>query len=421
MTQNASTPVEHVPPAEAGSEVPLHMRRAGIDPAPELRDLPAGPPLPHTELTMGLFRRPAWLVTRYDDVRAVLGDATRFSNRMLGPDRPPAGSRPQVPPPAPPPGMLLAYDPPDHTRLRRLLTGQFTVRRMEQLRPRITAIIDEHLDGMQRLGEQHPGEPVDLMQAFALPIPSLVICELLGVPYADRAEFQQRSNDQLDFSLSYEQRAEASAQSHAYMAGLVQAQRQHPGDDLLGMLVREHGDELDDAELIGVAALLLLAGHETTASMLGLGALALLEHPDQLAALRDGRVPVEDAVEELMRYLTIVHSGVGRTALTDLMIGGQEIKAGDEVVCSLPLANRDAPFGSDPDRLDLFREPAPHLGFGHGVHHCLGAPLARMEMRLAFPALLRRFPTLRLAVPADQADYRTAFFVHGLHHLPVAW
>lgn len=218
-----------------------------------------------------------------------------------------------------------------------------------------------------------------------------------------------------------EERAAAGAESLAYMADLVARQRAEPGDDLLGMLVREHGGELTDQEMAGIGDLLLLAGHETTASMLGLGTALLLLNPDQLALLRDRPGSVDAAVEELLRYLTIVHSTVPRTARTDVVIGGQLIRAGDRVLCSLPAANRDGGLGGGMDRLDLTREPVPHLAFGYGAHYCLGAHLARMEMRTAFPALLQRFSSLRLAMPIEEVAFRASSPVYGLESLPVTW
>ncbi|MCW2947910.1 MAG: linalool 8-monooxygenase [Actinoallomurus sp.] len=399
--------------------VPLHMQRTPFDPITDLARLRTEAPVSLAEAPMGPVRFPAWLVTRYDDVREVLGDAIRFSNSgqavrahvAAAVDEETAARLPLAAQ-----GSLIGYDPPDHTRLRRMLTPKFTVKRMRRLQPRIEAIVTEHLDVMQ-----DNGGPVDLVQAFALPVPSLVICELLGVPYADRADFQRRSNAQLDLSQSLEDRRAVFEESRAYMAELVRRQRSDPGDDLLGALVREHGDELPDEELIGLGGLLLLAGHETTANMLALGALLLLRHPDQLALLRDDPGIVDQAVEELMRYLTIVHSGVIRTATQDVTIGGKPIKAGDAIVCSLPSANRDQALADEPDVLDLTRKPTSHVAFGHGIHHCLGAPLARMEMRIAYPALLRRFPALRLAVPFEEVPFRTYSAVYGVRSLPVAW
>ena len=392
--------------------LPLHMRRQGFDPVPELGELRDGPGIGRVRTVNGLE---AWLVTRFADVRTVLGHPEVFSN---------AGVRAiQIPGmPARDPeevarmraGDLLGSDPPEHTRLRRMLTPEFTVRRMRRLEPRIREIVDAHLDAMER-----EGPPVDLVAHFALPVPSLVICELLGVPYDDRAEFQHRTNVQLDLSVPVERRLQVGMESRAYMAELVARARSAPGEDMIGMLVREHGDELTDPELVGIANLLLIAGHETTSNMLGLGTLALLRHPEQLALVRDDPSAVEPAVEELLRWISIVHTTVFRLAIADTEIAGQKIAKGDVILCSVPAANRDRELLTDPERLDVTRGGIGHLAFGHGVHHCLGAPLARMEMRIAFPALLRRFPGLRTV--SDVANFRSYHFVFGLTSLSVAW
>jgi cytochrome P450 len=393
-------------PSNTTVDLPLYMRRTGFDPAPELRD---APPVSKVSTPFGID---AWLITQLDYVRAALGDSTRFGNQreldpaMLGPDvtaEDLARSRA---------GNLLAHDPPEHSRLRRMLTGEFTLRRMRRLEPRVTKIIADHLDAMRR-----SNPPVDLVSAFALPIPSLVICELLGVPYEDRAEFQERSFRQVDISLPAPERLQTHRESHEYMATLVTRAQADPGDDLLSMLVREHGTDLGTDELIGIANLLLVAGHETAANMLGLGTLALLRHPEQLASIRDDDSAIEPAVEELLRWLTVV-SATPRTATTDLEFAGQHIRAGDLIICALSTANRHATLAEEPDRLDITRGAPGHLAFGHGVHHCLGAPLARMEMRIAFPALLRRFPTLR---EAGKPTFHSFSAVYGLSSLPVAW
>jgi cytochrome P450 len=265
------------------------------------------------------------------------------------------------------------------------------------------------------------GPPVDLVDTFALPIPSLVICELLGVPYDDRDDFQRRSARQLDLSIPIAERIDLQLQGRTYMHSLVARARRAPGDDILGMLVREHGDELTDDELVGIAGLLLIAGHETTSNMLGLGTLALLRHPEQLAAVRDDPDAVGPAVEELMRWLSIVHSAIPRFTTTEVEVAGVRIPAGELVFVSLPSGNRDPSFIDSPETLDIGRGAAGHVAFGHGVHHCLGAPLARMEMRIAFPALLRRFPTLALAEDFDDVQFRSFHFIYGLKSLEVGW
>ena len=234
-----------------------------------------------------------------------------------------------------------------------------------------------------------------------------------------------RETDQTRYRGLFEQRAEergrVAAESRAYMGELVDRAWSAPGDDMLGMLIREHGDDLSRAELIGIASLLLIAGHETTANMLGLGTLALLRAPDQLAHVRDEPGAVAPAIEELLRYLSVVHSGIPRLARHDTTVGGRPVREGELLVLSLPAANRDPAATDHPDDLDVTRAIAPHVAFGHGVHHCLGAPLARAEMAVAFPALLRRFPGLALGIPFDEVEFRSATVVHGLRALPVTW
>ena len=394
--------------------MPLHMRRERFDPVEDLGRLRDGDAVSRVDTGMGLS---AYLVTRYDDVRKVLSDTDRFSNadrRSFGLPGDQQFSPEELAQMRA--GHLLAFDPPEHTRLRRMLTPEFTVRRLRRLEPWISTIVEQHLDALERAGA-----PADLVAGFALPIPSLVICELLGVPYEDRAEFQHRTGRQLDMSISVKERLVLAREAREYMARLVARAQAAPGEDMLGMLVREHGDELATDELIGIAGLLLVAGHETTSNMLGLGTLALLRHPEQLALVRDDPAMVDPAVEELLRWLSIVHSGSPRTTTTEVEIAGHTIPAGELVVCALPAANRDAALADDPDRLDVTRGAPGHVAFGHGVHHCLGAPLARMEMRIAFPALLRRLPRLALAVPYDEVDFRAYHVVYGLHALPVTW
>ena len=248
-----------------------------------------------------------------------------------------------------------------------------------------------------------------------------MICELLGVPYDDREDFQRRSAQQLDLSVPDPRRQELQREARAYMTSLVARARRQPGEDILGMLIREHGDDLGDDELVGIAGLLLLAGHETTSNMLGLGTLALLQHPDQLAAVRDDPDAIGPAIEELLRWLSIVQTAIPRIATTDVEVAGVMIPAGHLVFPSMPSGNRDPDFIDTPELLDIRRGAPGHLAFGHGVHHCLGAPLARMEMRIAFPALLRRFPNLALAEDFSDVQFRSWNFIYGLKSLEVAW
>lgn len=395
-------------------ELPLHMQRDEFGPVEELaraRDTEG------ITRVMTPFGVPAYGVLRYEDVREVLSEPARFSNvRSSGLGLPGGGAVSDEEAAAMRAGNLMGFDPPEHTRLRRMLTPEFTMRRMRRLEPRITEIVEAALDDLERAAK-----PADLVSTFAMPVPSLVICELLGVPSSDRAEFEDRSARMLDGSLSMEQRIALHRKSYEYMANLVARAQAEPGEDMLGMLVREHGDDLSTAELIGIGRLLLLAGHETTSNMLGLGTLALLRHPDQLAMMRDDPAQVEPAIEELLRWLSITHSLPPRTTTTEVQIAGHTIPAGSLVFVSLPAANRDPASMEDADKLDIARGAPGHLAFGHGVHHCLGAPLARMEMRIAFPALLRRFPNLALAVPYEEVAFRFFSVVYGLQSLPVTW
>ncbi|WP_182881972.1 cytochrome P450 [Microbispora sp. H10949] len=387
---------------------PLARERT-FDPPDELTRRRAEAPLQRMMYGDG---HEGWLATGYAESRAILADA-RFSSRpelmhSALPQRVELRRGPLQP------GFFLQMDPPDHTRYRRLLTGQFTVRRMKQLEPRIHDITESRLDAMER-----EGAPADLVRSFALPIPSLVICEMLGVPYEDREKFQHDSSVILDLEASTDEITAARDDLLAYLGALVAAKRKDPGDDMLSGLTAS--GELTDAEIAGMGLLLLIAGHETTANMLGLGTFALLTNPRQLAVVRDDPGAVENAVEELLRYLSILHIGPTRTALEDVEIGGTLVRAGESVTLSLGAANRDPERFEGGDTLDVTRSAQGHLSFGHGIHQCLGQQLARVEMRIAYPALLRRFPGLRLAVPPEEVPMRATSAVYGVRRLPVLW
>ena len=357
-----------------------------------------------------------WLVTGYDAVRQVMAD-TRFSSRQdLGVIHVPYET-PGMPTPTEPspqmPGLFIAMDPPDHTRLRRKLIGAFTVKRIKALEEQIVGIVEGQLAELARLAP-----PVDLVKEFALPVPSLVICELLGVPYADRETFQANSAQFLVKDQTLEAKMAALVALNTYLGELVTGKRANPGEDILSDLARD--EDLSIEELIGIAFLLLLAGHETTANMLGLGTFALLEHPDQLAELRANPDLMPDAVEELMRYLSVVDI-LFRYAVEDIELDGETIPEGSTVVVSMLAANHDPKRFDNPDTLDVHRKARGHLSFGHGVHQCLGQQLARIEMRAGFDGLLRRFPSLELAVRADEVKLRTDMTIYGVHALPVTW
>ncbi|MFI0778787.1 cytochrome P450 [Streptomyces sp. NPDC021212] len=357
-----------------------------------------------------------WLVTGYDAVRRLMAD-TRFSSRrdMSIPHVPyEITGMPVLTEPIPQqPGLFISMDPPDHTRLRRKLTGAFTVKRMKLLEEHIVEITERQLDELARLTP-----PVDLVKEFALPVPSLVICEMLGVPYADRDTFQVNSAKIMVKDQTLEKKMAAFGAMTAYLSELVTRKRAEPGEDLLSDLARD--DDLSIEELTGAAFLLLLAGHETTANMLGLGTFALLEHPEQLAELRADPDLLPDAVEELLRYLSVADIFY-RYATEDIELGGETIRKGSTVVVSLLAANHDPRRFDNPGTLDIHRKARGHLSFGHGVHQCLGQQLARIEMRAGIGGLLRRFPALALAVPADEVRLRTDMNIYGVHELPVTW
>ncbi|WP_328409445.1 cytochrome P450 [Nocardia sp. NBC_00403] len=393
--------------------LPLERNAGPFDPPREITRLREARPVSPMVFPDG---HEGWLVTGYDAVRRLMAD-TRFSSRQdIGVVHVPyeTPGMPVATEPSPQlPGLFIAMDPPDHTRLRRKLTGAFTVRRMKMLEEQIIDIAERQLDAMARLTP-----PVDLVKEFALPVPSLVICELLGVPYADRENFQVNSAKFLVKDQSLDEKMAAFGAMTTYLAELVTHKRAAPGEDILSDLARH--DDLSIEELTGIAFLLLLAGHETTANMLALGTFALLEYPDQLAELRAEPELVPDAVEELMRYLSVADIFY-RYATEDIELGGETIGKGSTVVVSLLAANHDPQRFDNPDTLDIHRKARGHLSFGHGVHQCLGQQLARIEMRAGFDGLLRRFPTLELAIPADEVKLKTDMNIYGVHELPVTW
>ncbi|WP_214104582.1 cytochrome P450 [Acrocarpospora catenulata] len=355
----------------------------------------------------------AWLVTRHELVRQVLRDPN-FSSDVTRPGFPIVR---RLPPQqmAPSPGSFIRMDGPDHARLRRMLTPEFMIKRIRLMEPLIREIVVDALDAMCA-----EGPPADLVQGFALPVPSMVICRLLGVPYQDHAFFQERTRTMLAWASSMEAILAARDELIAYMTELVAAKQRDGGDDLLSRLVAERvaTGEMDAAELIGVAMLLLVAGHETTANMIGLSVLILLRHPDQLERLRKDPESMEDAVEELLRYLTIVRTGLPRAVVADTEINGQLVRAGEGVIAWLDAANHDPSVFPGPGELDLGRGSHQHVAFGFGVHQCLGQPLARAELRIALQELIDRLPGLALAV--DGVEYRDSFIL-GVQRLPVTW
>jgi cytochrome P450 len=385
-------------------------RPTPFDPPEDYRKLREDQPVSRLAMPDGSL---GWLVTSYELVRQVMSGpqfSSRFSN-ITNPLR----VIPQEMRQDAAPGMFIGQDAPDHGRYRKLLTGQFTVRRMRALEPRIQQMVIDHLDAMEAAGDS-----ADLVDKFALPIPSLVICELLGVPYEERDEFQHRTGRMLDTSQPFEQAREAGEAVREYVGGLVARKRVEPGDDMISGLF-ESDPTLSNDEVAEMGLLLLIAGHETTANMLGLGTFLLLQRPDQLAKLREDPSLVNNAVEELLRYLSVVQYGTSRAVAEDVEIGGQLFRKGETVICSLAAANRDPARFDNPEILDITRTHSTHIAFGHGIHQCLGQQLSRVEMQIAFRELFDRFPNLRLAVEPSEVKLRERSVVYGAAQLPVAW
>jgi cytochrome P450 len=393
--------------------LPMERDAGPFDPPRQITELRDARPVSPILMPDG---HEGWLVTGYDAVRQLMAD-TRFSSRLdIGVIHVPfeTPGMPVATEPSPPmPGVFIAMDPPDHSRLRKKLISAFTVKRMRELEEHINEIAERQLDELAQLTP-----PVDLVKAFALPVPSLVICELLGVPYADRETFQANSAQFLVRDQSLEEKMAALTALTSYLAQLVISKRAEPGDDILSDLARH--EDLSIEELVGAAFLLLLAGHETTANMLALGTFALLENPEQLAELRATPELLPNAVEELLRYLSIADIFY-RYATEDLELGGEKIAKGSTVVVSLLAANHDPKRFDNPDTLDIHRNARGLMSFGHGIHQCLGQQLARIEMRAGFAGLLRRFPSLKLAIPADEVRLKTDMNIYGVHELPVTW
>ncbi|MDI5971204.1 cytochrome P450 [Streptomyces sp. SL13] len=386
--------------------MPVH-RAAPLDPPLEYHRLREEQPVTRVRFPNGTS---GWLVTRFEEGSAVFADP-RLSARRPRHDTP-EGEVSEAGEEAPFNPTFVMMDEPDHGRYRRLLAGRFTPKSVRRtLQPYIDRIVDEHLDAIAA-----GPATFDFVQAMALPVPCLVICELLGVPYADRDGFHHATEAMMDMANSRAERDRGARWLIDYITRLVADKRRTgAADGLLAELIAVADGEdgfLTDDELIGMGVLLLFAGHDTTAAMMGLSVFTLLTHPEQRADLAAHPEKTGQAVEELLRYLTIVQFGLGRVALEDLEFAGQHIARGDLVVVAMPAANRDPRAFDDPDTPDFDRRMSRHLAFGFGVHQCLGQNIARAELSTVLPRLLARFPGLRLAVPADQVPMDT----HGTNY-----
>ena len=385
-------------------------RESPYDPPPGILRLLREEPVSRVTLWDG---HEAWLVTRYDDVRTLL----------TNPDLSADVRRPGYPKVSAAlahftEGLLNHMDSPEHDVYRRMLAPDFMVKRVESLRGDVEKLVDDLLDAMQT-----HGTPVDLVASFAFPIPALVTCSILGVPYERKDFFVRCAEAFLSGTSTAEAAAAAGRELHAYLGELIEAKKTAPGTDTLSRMVTEYvaSGQLDETVLVTLAELLLIAGFDTTANMIALGTLTLLRHPDQLEELKTDPGLWPGAVEELLRYLTITHRGRHRVATADIEVGGQLIGAGEGIIAAQDAANRDPDTFADPDVLDIHREARHHLAFGHGVHQCIGAAVARVELQVAYARLFARFPGLELAVPHDEIRFKHESSVYGVAELPVRW
>jgi cytochrome P450 len=387
---------------------PLHLTRScPYAPPAEHARLREEAPVSQVTLPSGAT---AWALTSHEHIRTMLTDP-RFSSDRRHPSFPllvpRSGQLPNFR------ASLIGMDPPEHGPARRAVVGEFTVKRMAALRPRIQQIVDDHLDALLA-----GPRPADLVPALSLPVPSLVICELLGVPYADHEFFQSRSTKLLRHTTPAEERTAAVDEVRGYLDELIARKEKEPADDLLSRQLQKTPDR---EELVSLGFLLLIAGHETTANMISLGTLALLENPDVLAAIREDPAKTPNAVEELLRYFTIAEFATSRVATQDVELGAVLIRAGEGVIALGNTANRDPAAFEHPDEFDIDRGARHHIAFGFGAHQCLGQNLARMELQIVFDMLFARIPGLRLAADRDELPFKNDATVYGLYELPVTW
>ncbi|WP_326609189.1 cytochrome P450 [Streptomyces scopuliridis] len=413
MSDTLSCPVSGA--AESLPEYPLQRAaECPLAPAPAVQELRAAKPITKVRIWNGST---PWLVTRHADQRTLLTDP-RVSDDDLDPGFPYVNAhRAEIAPVTP--RLITNTDAPEHTRLRRTVNGPFVVKRIEKARPAIQKIVDDLIDTML-----DGPNPVDLLTALALPVPSLVIAELLGVPYKDHDFFQSSSSLVLDSTAPPEKAREVSGALSAYLDNLLGEKMTDPGEDVLSeMGGRVKAGEMTRTEAVHMGVAMLIAGHETTATMISLGTLALLQHPDQLAVVRETEDPkvIANAVDEVLRYLSIVQTGVRRVVKEDIEIGGVVIRAGEGIIFDLHAANWDPEAFPEADRLDVRRPARTHQAFGYGPHQCLGQNLAPLELQVVYGTLYRRIPTLRLAAGIEELEFDHTGTTYGVHSLPVAW
>lgn len=381
------------------------LARQGVDPPARLSEVRESEPIHLLTTFMGMR---VWLVTGYDLAREVLADTASYSTDI----RPYVGASGAADGDI---GGLGFTDPPEHTRLRKLITPDFTMRRLERLKPMVERIVDQQLDEIAGLAAS--GEPVDLVPTFAFAVPFLVICEFLGLPDSRRALFKELGAARFDVTSGGIGALGAIGGSREFLLAEAARQRVEPGPGLIGDIIRDHGDEISDYDLGGLADGVFTGGMETSAGMLALGTSVLLDHRSAWESLQSDPASVEPTVEELLRYLSVVQVAFPRFARGPVTVGGVGVRRGDVVLVSLPAASRDSVFGADAEKFDPSRSPKAHLAFGHGLHRCVGAELARLELRAAFPRLAARFPEMKLA--DSDIPFTTQSIVYGVEHLMV--
>jgi cytochrome P450 len=385
-----------------------------MHPPPEYAQFRSAEPIRKVTLWDGST---AWVITRFRDVRQALGD-DRFSAVVYRPDFPKLSPTKDALYAFEPP-TFFRMDPPDHGRYRAMLANDFAFHAANGWRTPIQDIVDRLIDGMLE-----KGPPTDFVKAFASPLPSIVITEMLGIPYEDHSFFETRTQARLDLNTDRETVIRAGREMLEYIDRLLTQREADPtGDDMLSRLVIEQiwPGHLKHADAVAMAELMLRGGHETTASQIAMGLLTLLQHPEQLRLVQDNPALVKTAVEEMLRFNTIVQFVGARVCIEDVEIGGQLIRKGEGIYALISSANRDETRFPNADTFDVTRKINPHLAFGFGTHGCLGQLLARAEMQIAFTELLKRLPGLALAVPIEEISYKSDFFIYGTERLPIAW
>lgn len=390
------------------------QRKCPYSPPPAYSEMRAENPV--TKVKMALSGREVWVVARQEDVRTVLTSPAMSSSVKL----------PNYPLQFPVPDEVLqtmelplvAMDAPEHTVRRRALIPELTVKRMQALRPRIQQVVDEHIDAILA-----GGGPVDLVEALAIPVPSLIFCELMGVPAEDTETFRAFAETTVKSDVSPEEVGAATAQMDVYLGKLVAEKDAQDTDDLLGRIIARNKETgaLEHGDIVALARMLLFGGFDTITNMIALGTAMLLRHPGQLAEIKQDPSLTANAIEELLRYLSIADSATARVATEDIEIAGVTIRAGEGIIALNGSANRDETAFEDPDTFDIHREIELHSAFGHGIHQCPGASLVRVELEIVFNTLFSRIPDLRLAVAEEDLAFKSHTLIHGMHSLPVTW